>query len=145
MNPIKTAYGWFFFHSSFSWPLGRYVYDDPRPLENLAYWNFGVFAGGAEAVAMVAAIAAAASSERGVTGAVGVGGEARGGTFHMNQSSEAAVMEAWMGRAAVETWTRRAMVVPGRRRGGCSPPSRSGAKGVVVLPHIACMSAFHSA
>ena len=85
MNPIKTAYGWFFFHSSFSWPLGRY--DDPRPLENLAYWNFGVFAGGAEAVAMVAAIAAAASSERGVTGAVGVGGEARGGTFHMNQSS----------------------------------------------------------
>ena len=36
---------------------------------------------------MMEAIEAAVSSERGATGAVGVGGEAQGATFHMNQSS----------------------------------------------------------
>ena len=89
---------------------------------------------------MMEAIEAAVSSERGATGAAGVEGEAQGVTFHMNQSSGGS--GSTDGEGGGESMDGEG---GGRRGGGCSPPSRSGAKGVVVLPHIACMSAFHSA
>ena len=87
----------------------------------------------------VAAATAAAAPEQGATGvSVMVGGavrEALGaarGTVHMNQSSGGSgIVDGEGGRGVLRE---------------ASPPWRSeAARGVVVLPHIARMSAFHSA
>ena len=87
----------------------------------------------------VAAATAAAAPERGATGVSAmIGGAVReasgaaGGVVHMNQSSGGSgIVDGEGGRGAL---------------GRDSPPWRGeAARGVVVLPHIARMSAFHSA
>ena len=58
-------------------------------------------------------------------------GLAAGGTVRMNQSGGGSGSMDGEGG--------------GGTLGRASPPSRSRARGVVVLPHIACIRAFHSA